>query len=194
MSFRHVLGAALIAIFPVQAGAANSVCVTESEAKSVALFLAPDVLRTLSTTCRPLLNGDAYLGRSSDQLVARYRTASSTAWPNVQVLLGRIPEVKMFRGLNEEGARGMIAVMLEDKALGKLSPGDCSMANDMLEALDPLPPQNMATLLVTFARFGESMGRTSGGNRGNEKQPKKPSLFCGSPPVPLTVTVKIPTK
>lgn len=171
---RKFNGMALAVALAIQAGAAGAVCVTEPEARSVALFVAPDMIRALSNTCRPSLPAGAYLTRSNDALIARYRAVSDTAWPGVQALLGRVPETKMFAGLDEGAARGLIGAMLQDKALGKISPNDCSMASQMLESLDPLPPQNMASFLVALARLGESAS--------NERLPAgkkpKPSVFC----------------
>ncbi len=172
--FRKFGGAVLAAALAFQTSAAGAVCITDPEAKSVALFFAPDLLRALSTTCRASLPANAYLTRSSDALAARYRTASTAAWPGVQALIGRIPETKIFRGLNEEGARGMIAAMVEDKGLGKISPKDCALFNEMLAPLDPLPPENMASFLVALGKLGESASAKPRA----DKQAAKPSIFC----------------
>jgi hypothetical protein len=173
-------GGALAMASIVQANAARAVCVTDAEAKSVALFVAPDMLRALATTCRPSLPGNAYLTRSSDALVARFRSASSGSWPAVQALLGRIPEVRLFRGLNEESARGMITAVIEDKGLGKVGPSDCSLADAMLAPLDPLPPENVASLIVALAKFGEMSSNERKAKA--QKQSPKPSMFCPAVP------------
>lgn len=177
-AFRKWGGTALAAVLTLQASAARAVCITEPEAKSVALFLAPDMIRTLASTCRAALPANAYLTRSSGTLIDRYRPVSEANWPGVQTLLGRIPETKMFAGLDESAARGMIGAVLQDKALGKISASDCAMANQMLEALDPLPPQNMASFLVALARLGEAASN----KRMLANQKPKASVFCPALP------------
>jgi hypothetical protein len=172
-------GAAVLAMaVSGEAMAAPSFCMTDHEARSVALFLAPDILAAVGKTCRPLLPAGSYLSRPDDALSGRFRASSSAAWPTVKTLIARVPEAKMFADMDEPTARGMIKLAFGPKLMEKIKPSDCGMVDGLLAPLDPLPPENMAAFLVALARLGES-GELSG--KASTARPKKASIFCAIP-------------
>jgi hypothetical protein len=174
--------AALLAVtVSTQAVAAPSFCMTDHEARSVALFLAPDIITAVGKTCRPLLPAGAYLSRSDEALSGRFRASSSAAWPTVKSLIARVPEAKMFADMDEPTARGMIKLAFGPKLMEKIKPGDCGMVDQLLAPLDPLPPENLAAFLIALARLGESGELNGKANVAPDKRPKKASIFCSAP-------------
>lgn len=169
-------GVAIGMALMVQAGAASAAnfCVTDREARAIGLFMAPDVLRAAAKICRPTLPADAYLARPTEMLTARYTVVGSNVWPEIKALVARIPDAKLLRDVDEKAIRAIFGPLVEDKLMGKIKPTDCASANEILTQLEPLPPENLMSVLVTIARLAEKDKKPATGS----KTPNKTQIFC----------------
>ncbi|MDB5681219.1 MAG: hypothetical protein JWO16_1024 [Sphingomonas bacterium] len=83
---RKMIGATIalwagMAATTAQAATEAKPCLTEAEAESVFLALAPDAIRTVAQKCAPSLPATATLRSGLATFAAPYDTAAMTAWP-----------------------------------------------------------------------------------------------------------------
>jgi len=83
-------------------------------------------------------------------LAARYLIRSSFAANGARVALGKISGMAAedIAKLSNETVRNLLAVGVQ-QAIGKgIGANDCRIIDQVLEQLEPLPPENMANLLA----------------------------------------------
>lgn len=154
------LSAALLAM-PGQAIAQKAEkCVTAQEAEALMLTFLPDVIETLSSTCKPSLPATARLSNADDAIANVYRPASEAAAADGTAAFARL--MGGSEAPVEPALLKALTPMMVSAALGaEVKPSDCADIEDIYSALEPLPPQNMAQLLVALVKLG-SKGQKSG--------------------------------
>ena len=131
-------------------------CLTEAEAQSVFLVLAPDTIRAVATKCAPSLTETATLRNGLAAFVAPYDAAAATAWPQALPVVGKLAGPDM-KGLDPAALKPMIGPMVGAMASEKLKPSDCTTIERAVSLVAPLPPANVAGL-AALAAASETKG------------------------------------
>ena len=146
-------------LLSAQVQAADSkTCLSDSEFSDVVLLMAPEALKAMSEQCKGNLGKGQVLGNPDSLAIKNFAAASVDAWPRLTPAFARIiskdgktvtpEEAGMFRTI-------FLAVMqAQMKGIIK-KPEDCKAADRILKLAEPLPPQNLAGIIVEVARMGK---------------------------------------
>lgn len=128
-------------------------CVTEPEARALALAMSPSVLRQVADICARTLPPTAFLRASGREMLGRYDAAGAAAMPAAGAALGRImgPQAQ---ALADSGMLGpMMVGMIGPVIASDVKPESCPAVDRVLADLAPLPPANAAGLFVTILQL-----------------------------------------
>jgi hypothetical protein len=173
--------AALLAIMLIshQTASAQTArkCVTPDEAQNVVMFALPDVMLNTVERCRPHLTPTSYLLKSGGSLANTYRAVADTAWGKAKPVLFRLINEPVMRAMPDNVVKPFFGGAVGSLAADRVQPSDCDAINRAVEALAPLPPQNMAMLIGLVIEKQGAKAAASG---------KKDILeICSGVPVPI---------
>lgn len=158
MNWTLKLGAALAALsLPANAVAATEPpCLTEQEAVAFFTFALPEMLNTVADKCQSSLPPTSFLSTRSKTLVANYRAASASIWPQAKVAFFKIggedesDAAKILRAMPDDTLKSVVGTAFNVVVGNGLKPADCSKIDSLVAALSPLPISNVATILVSI--------------------------------------------
>ena len=165
---------AAMAATTAQAAADAKPCLTEAEAQAVFLAVAPDAIRSVAQKCTPSLPETATLRSGLAGFAAPYDTAAAAAWPQAGPAIAKMAGPDM-KGIDPAAMKPMIGAMIGALATEKLKPKDCETIEHVVTLLSPLPPANVAGLILLAVS--------------ESQKSKGPFSIC---PGPAVVTVPIP--
>jgi hypothetical protein len=173
MLVKSALIVALLAAAPAEQ--AQRPCLTQAQVEDLALFALPPLLEAAATACAPALPADAYLPNGGRALARTLAADGPRRWAGASSTLSTMAKDKFPAGLSEPTARGLV----HDLALGGLKGAEgqkhCARINRVADLLSPLPPRNVAGLVVLAVEmFSE-----------DEAKDKAKAEKSKSPPTPL---------
>ncbi|QDZ07539.1 hypothetical protein FPZ24_08610 [Sphingomonas panacisoli] len=133
-------------------------CLTDAEAQSVFLALAPDTIRAVATKCTPSLPETATLRSGLAAFVAPYDAAATAAWATALPVIGKMAGPDM-KGMDPAALKPMMGPMVGAMASEKLKPADCLTIERAVSLVAPLPPANVAGLAALAAASGTKGGK-----------------------------------
>lgn len=146
--------------------AAAEQCVAAADVETVMLTFAPGAMRALRTGCQPMLAPGSYLGGAGGEaMVDRYEEAAALAKPASKEAMARA-----FKGKEAAFGNQDISPIIElmvGAAVEKLDAKTCNLISRGLELIDPLPPKNIAGLIIVALEA----------DAGNKKSPP-PLVIC----------------
>ncbi len=98
---------------------------------------------------------DALLRNPGDELVAKYEAAADQAWPLAKEAIVKLSGDQIRAVMDTPEARSMILSTMAPMLAAKVKPDSCPTINRIFTDLAPLPPHNMASLLVAFAQLAQ---------------------------------------
>lgn len=136
-------------------------CLTEREGEAVLLYLAPELLAQVNRICAPSLPANAFLRRSGS-LSQRYAAESTRAWPAARGAIAKIagPDVQPL--LDSAFAAPAVASLVAPLVANEVKPKDCPRVDRILSLMEPLPPRNIAGLVVAFLQLANERERGAG--------------------------------
>lgn len=153
--------AVIAALLLAQAAAPDAAprCVQREGARDTVIVMAPHLLDAVATKCRPHLPADAFLSARSAELVARMKTEAAGRAPSAAAAIRAIagdkvpelpdPDALVILG----GAFGGAAVAKE------LKPESCGEMSNLVEALAPLPTENLGRAIVSLLILSNAGGK-----------------------------------
>ena len=132
-------------------------CLTEAEAQSVFLAVAPDVVRAVATKCAPSLPNTAMLRNGLAAFIAPYDAAAANAWPQALPAIGKMAGAET-KGVEPAALKPLIGPMVGAMASDTLKPADCQTIDRVLSLVAPLPPANVAGLAALAASGAKGKG------------------------------------
>lgn len=150
-----------------QAQAADApACMTGEEVKAIALVLMPEALEATAKACAPVLPETALLRKADAPIFERYRTGTAPALERAQTAFARLAGVEGSEEINSLGLELMRA-MIVPKLSAEIKQEDCGAINQMVELLEPLPPENMAGAIATILQI---MAKEEAAKAGGKKK------------------------
>lgn len=126
-------------------------CLTLAEAEMLVTAALPDVLRQTGVRCAAKLAAGSPLRRSDSELVRRYDRAADGAWPAARAALGKLSGSMIDGLLQSDYARPLLGSLIAPVIAARLPVEDCAAIDRLVTLLAPLPPQNVAGLVVIAA-------------------------------------------
>lgn len=142
------------------AEARGNACVTKEDAVVLMLGLAPDAVEALAERCAPVLPPDSFLATSAASLADRYR-ASSPSPERVGAIFERMTGQATPSDAAAEAILVVAGEMVKAEVV-KLKQEDCPPANDIVEALAPLPAENLSQLIGSILLLSQKDGKQAG--------------------------------
>lgn len=143
---------------------------SEAEINAVALYAMPHAFRALQTRCDAQLPGDAYIRTRGDDLGTRLDRAARGRFPAARAALTRLvtsenPQMAtLLQQLPAENVEPLARELIAGKVQSEVDLADCGKLNRVLELLDPLPPENLASLMVVLVIEAQARGGSGGGS------------------------------
>lgn len=162
-AFALALGAAATS-GQATAQAAKS-CVTVGDAEALVASVAPDALRATGLACATVLPPSALIRQTTGPLIDSYQAEADRAWPVASGVIGKFIGPDLSQLADSSLLRPMVATLLVPMIVGKVKPKDCKEIDRVVTLMAPLPPRNVAALLVTIYRLSDQ-----------DKPGKKPPL------------------
>ena len=161
-TFRSAAAALALIAVPAQAAApaaaqmTKTPCLSEAEVRALTAFAMPSALGGMIKHCSPHVGSNAFMARSGSSLVASYAANKGAAWPLARKAFFRIAGDKdkdttaMMANLPDTALQPFVEGMIGGLVGAKLKPGQCVMADKMMQLLAPLPAANTVELIGTI--------------------------------------------
>lgn len=141
----------LLMIAAALAAPAPRACLTDAEAEAAALVALPAIIRQTGAVCATELPTTSLLRRDPSPLLARYDAAADRAWPAARGAIVKLsPEAEALLG--SEMARPLLTTLVAPLIVGRVQARDCGTVDRLVTLLEPLPPRNVAAVVVTTLR------------------------------------------
>lgn len=124
-------------------------CLTTAEAEALAIVALPDILRQTGVRCAAQLPANSVLRRADGPLLARYAAEADRAWPAARAALVKVTDPAVAGLLDSELARPLLSTLVTPQIVGRIALKDCRTIDRLVLQLEPLPPRNVAGVVVT---------------------------------------------
>ncbi len=151
-------------------------CVSRAEAEGLMRYALPEVVRSLSARCTAYLPATASLVQAGAVMAARYQPEADKAWPVAKSAFDTMSGIKMSAMLGDGATQKLINTTISSGLSEKVSPARCAGMDRIIDALQPLPPANMASVAAALVEM--------------EAKPDSPVRICPAPAAAATVAGK----
>lgn len=134
------------------AAAAQTPCLTTSDAEAIALVAMPDIIRETGRVCTAL-PAASLVRRPSSTFLARYETAADAAWPAARAAIVKLSDPAVDMLLQSDYARPLLTSLLAPQIVGRVQPADCPTIDRLVTLLEPLPARNTAGIIVATLQY-----------------------------------------
>ena len=123
-------------------------CLTTPDAEALAAVALPEVMRQTGTRCAAKLPAASPLRQANGELLRRYDRAADVAWPAARAAIVKLSDPAMNLLLESQYARPLLASVAAPMVVARIATSDCATIDRMATLLAPLPPANVAGLIV----------------------------------------------
>ena len=150
----RMVGAAVIAASPAASADAQSrACVTAPEAEALTLVAMPQIIRETGRVCAGRLPATSLVRRADGPFLARYDDAADQAWPRARAAVGKLALGMADGLLGSDFARPLLVSLIAPYIVGRIDAEDCGVLDRLVTQLEPLPPRNVASVVVTSLAY-----------------------------------------
>lgn len=139
-------------------------CLTAPEAEALATVALPDIIRQTGTTCAARLPADSLLRRAASSMLQRYDAEADRAWPAARGAIAKLSDPTAAALLGSEYARPLLSSIVTSLIVGRIATKDCGTIDRLVTLLEPLPPRNVAGLIVTTLQYLRTAKQPAGTN------------------------------
>lgn len=112
----------------------------------------PHAMTSFAARCRDRLPEGAYLTRNAPRLAARLQPAADAARPRALKAAVRYGLLRAEPGESDAGKAARLLALFDAKVVGTtVAPPQCAAISDLLQPLEPLPPENLAAFIAQVA-------------------------------------------
>ncbi|PAX09602.1 hypothetical protein [Sphingomonas lenta] len=145
--------AALAVLLASPAQAQRQACVTTPEAEALALVAMPTIIRETGRVCATRLPATSLVRRSAGPFIAKYDAAADQAWPQAKAAVGKLALGLADGLLDSDFARPVLVSLIAPQLVGRIQQSDCGTIDRLVTQLEPLPPRNTASVIVTSLSY-----------------------------------------
>jgi hypothetical protein len=156
--------AAVAALVPGMAAAAEPQCLTAREFSDLSQYALPSLIAGTAERCSAALPADAYLRRNGSDLAARYAAGKPAAWPGAKEAFMKLSgginsdAAGLFRTLPDDKLKPMVDTLIEGMIGQQVQPDSCGTIDKVIRLLSPLPPHSTAELIALAVGLGSKGG------------------------------------
>lgn len=155
-----------LALAPIAAQAAEPPCLTSAEFTALSSYALPSVITGTTERCAASLPANAWLKRNGSQLAARYSAGKSAAWPAARTAFLKLAgsgvnndAAGLIKNMPDSSQQQMADAFISGLVGQRLPTERCSVIDQLVRLLSPLPPENTAELIAVAAGLGARTGR-----------------------------------
>ena len=151
--FRKTAASLVMLTLPITAQAQTAAaCVTRTEAQNLVQFVLPDTITGIRDKCASTLSPTAFLTRSGGILAERYKPGAAQAWPKAKPVALRVAgdAASLLSAVPDPALKTLAGNFVSASVARELPVEKCGTIDRVMEAVAPLPPANMAMLIVTL--------------------------------------------
>jgi hypothetical protein len=180
---RIAAGLALFAMPATAQAQAAQTCVTRTEAHSLVQFVLPDLITGIRDKCAAAPGGGGFLKASGASLAQRYRPGSLQAWAKAKPVALRLSGdmSKLLATLPDDAMKKLAGNYVGGTVTKEFPAENCAPIDRVMEAVAPLPAENMAMLMVTLLDWQGKAAAPVAGKQAGLK-------ICSLEPVPATIS------
>ena len=141
---RRILAALALCALPTVA-VAQTPCVTAPEAEAITLVALPDIILETGRVCTALSAG-SIVRRSS--FIARFQAEADRAWPAARTAITKLADPRIEMLMMSDYARPLVTSLIAPQIVGRIQASDCPTIDRIVTLLEPLPPRNVAGIVV----------------------------------------------
>jgi hypothetical protein len=131
---------------------AQTPCLNQGEAESVALVSMPAIIRDAGHVCAAL-PATSLLRRGSGPFIAKYDAEADRAWPAARQAIAKLSDPAVELLLMSDYARPMLTSLFAPQITGRIQPRDCATLDQLVTLLEPLPARNTAGIVVATLQY-----------------------------------------
>ncbi|MEH3103662.1 MAG: hypothetical protein PGN12_07120 [Sphingomonas phyllosphaerae] len=146
---------ALVAMLAAPAAAAQTPCLSTTDAESIALVAMPEIIRDAGRVCAAL-PATSLLKRQSGEFLAKYDREADRAWPAARTAIAKLSDPAVELLLLSDYARPMLTSLFAPQITGRIQAGDCPTLDRLVTLLEPLPARNTAGIVVATLQYLKS--------------------------------------
>jgi hypothetical protein len=165
-----VLAAALLAVLPTLAQAAESPCLSPAEFTSLADYALPSIISGTSQRCSASLGPQAWLPRNGTQLVQRYAERRPAAWPGAKAAFLKLSATtntdanNLIRTMPDASLQQLLDGLMTGLIAQQVPVDRCGAIDRLISLLSPLPAASTAEIIALAVGLGAKAGRTKLGS------------------------------
>ena len=133
-------------------------CLTSAEAEAVALVAMPEIIRQTGVACAAQLPATSLVRRTQSPLLQRYDAEADRAWPGARAAIVKVTDAQAAALLGSDYARPLLTTLIAPLIVGRVAAKDCGTIDQLVMSLEPLPPRNVAGVVVTAIRYLQARG------------------------------------
>lgn len=163
------LGAALALLLGATAAIGQEIsatvllpCVARGDAEALVASVLPELLQQAGKVCADTLPPGALLRQQSGGFIDRYRAEADRAWPQGSAAIAKLAAPEIAPILGSGLARPLLATLIAPLLTNNLKPADCPSIDRIVTLAEPLPPHNMAGMLVAVLQLIDANRRDKG--------------------------------
>lgn len=139
---------ALVAVPSAALAEAPPTCLTQAETAAMIGYVLPDLVAGVRDKCKATLPATSFLSSRSADLEASYRSAADILWPQARIAFVKmVGEDEVMKKLPDSALRPFLTAAFATTITEDVKPKDCVTADGLVEALAPLPAENLARLI-----------------------------------------------
>lgn len=150
---KALLALAVGAMLVSAPAAAQTRCLTEADAESIALVAMPDIVRGAGIVCAARLPSSSLVRQTAGPFLDKYQAAADRAWPGARAAIVKLSDPAIEVLLASDYARPLLTAALSPLLVGRIAAKDCGTIDHLLTLLAPLPPRNMAGVIVVTLQY-----------------------------------------
>jgi hypothetical protein len=159
------VAAALLAVAPTLAQAAEPPCLSPAEFTSLADYALPSIINGTSQRCSASLGPQAWLPRNGTQLVQRYAERRPAAWPGAKSAFLKLSATSnaeansLIRTMPDASLQQMLDGLMTGLVAQQVPVDRCGAIDRLISLLSPLPAASTAELIALAVGLGAKAGR-----------------------------------
>ncbi|WP_373492552.1 hypothetical protein [Parasphingorhabdus sp.] len=161
MKTKITIGLAMLSLS--QGAAAQSTapaaCLSVVQAEALVTYILPKAVDASRAKCAASLPANAPLMIKNSQQLAKYRTASESAWPQARNAVNVLAGDKLPPDMDDALLRPIADAMLTQLIGNEIKPKDCQAIGKIYGDLEPMPSANLASLVITIVQATAKDGK-----------------------------------
>ena len=128
-------------------------CLTPPEAEAIALVALPELVRQTGVTCAAQLPATSLVRRTASPMLQRYDAEAERAWRAARAAIVKLSDPAAESLLGSQFARPLLVTLIVPLLVGRIATKDCGTIDRLVTQLEPLPPRNLAGVVVTAIQY-----------------------------------------